>query len=177
MKTKFLLLTLFLVPFIAKGNDTLTLTNQAVFSGKIVKIENCIVTFKFQGDKYDVPAEDILFVKFADPTNKIYTDYLELVSSYQEGTCLKGQLDASNYHGKAGFHVAMGVLFGPFALIGAAVADPTPEKSTKTLMMSENKDLFNNAEYLACYRKKAKSQNVGNAALGWAAWIVLLLAL
>jgi len=176
MKTKMTLLII-LFPILLYGNDTLTLTNQAIFEGKVTKIKDCIVTFKHEGEKYHIPATDIYSIKFGNPQDKIYTDYLEFISNYQEGNCLKGQLDADNYHGKVGMHVALGVLFGPFAVIGAAVASPTPEKSTKTLMMSQNKDLFNNAEYLSCYKRKAKGQNVVNTTLGWAAWIVLLLVI
>jgi len=175
---KNLLLSIFLLfPIIAFGNDIVTLNNQAKFEGKVVKIRNCFVTFKFNGEKFNIPAQDIYSIEFANPKDKVYTSYLELLSTNEEGNCLKGQLDAENYHGKIGFHVVMGVLFGPFALIGAAIAHPTPEKSTKTLMMSQNKELFNNPEYLSCYSRKAKGRNVGHAALGWAAWIVFVLVI
>ena len=91
--------------------------------------------------------------------------------------CLSGRLDAENYHGKKGGHFVLGVLFGPFAMIGTALADPTPAKGKQTYMMSENKDQFNDPEYLSCYKKKAKGQLIGAEAAGWGAWILLLLVL
>jgi hypothetical protein len=88
--------------------------------------------------------------------------------------CLNGRLDAENYHGKKTGHFVMGALFGPFAIIGTALANPTPEKGKETYMLSKNKDQFNDPVYLSCYRKKAKSQLIGAEALGWAAWILLI---
>lgn len=93
------------------------------------------------------------------------------------GKCLKGRQDADMYHGKGGAHFALGALFGPFAIIGAALANPTPQKGNETLQLSENQDMFDNPEYLQCYKKKAKKKNVGTAALGWLSWIILLLAI
>jgi hypothetical protein len=89
--------------------------------------------------------------------------------------CLKGQLDAENYHGKKGTHFALGVLFGPFAMIGTAVSEPTPQRGKRTLIMSKNKDQFNDPIYLSCYKKKAKGQLIGMEALGWGAWLLLLI--
>jgi hypothetical protein len=91
--------------------------------------------------------------------------------------CLNGQLDAENYHGKKGTHFVLGVLFGPFAMIGTAVSEPKPQRSKQTLMMSNNKDQFNDPNYLSCYKKKAKGQLIGMEALGWGSWILLLLIL
>ena len=166
-----------LFPITLIGKDVLTLNNQASFEGKVIKIKDCIVTYKYAGDRYHIPAQDIYTIVFGNEDDKVYTEYLDFLGNFDQDACLKGTLDADNYHGKAGLHVALGVLFGPFAVIGAAVASPTPDKSTKTLMMSQNKEMFNNPEYLTCYKKKAKGQNVGNSALGWAAWVVFILVL
>lgn len=71
----------------------------------------------------------------------------------------------------------MGVLFGPFAVIGAALGKPTPYTGKDTVLMSTNKDSFTNPDYLSCYSKKARGQNVTNALLGWAAWIIFIAVL
>jgi hypothetical protein len=89
--------------------------------------------------------------------------------------CLSARLDAENFHGKKGGHFALGFFFGPFAMIGTALANPTPYKGKNTYMMSKNKDLFNDPEYLSCYKSKAKSQLLLTEGIGWAAWIVILL--
>ena len=87
--------------------------------------------------------------------------------------CLKGMIDAQQFHGKVGAHVLLGFLFGPFAVIGAALANPTPYKGGTTVMLSKNRELFNDPAYLNCYKKKAKGKNAGNAAIGWGMWIAL----
>lgn len=89
--------------------------------------------------------------------------------------CMLGTTDAKNYHGKVAGHVILGVLFGPFAALGAAIANPTPQKGAKTAYMSKNQDLFNDPAYVNCYKRKAKGKNVGNAFLGWGIWVGLVL--
>jgi hypothetical protein len=69
-------------------------------------------------------------------------------------------------------HVALGVLFGPFAVLGAAVSKPTPLKGKDTMALSQNKEMFSDSSYLNCYTKKARGQNVTNSLIGWGAWIL-----
>ena len=88
---------------------------------------------------------------------------------------MKGKLDAENYHGKKGGHFILGMAFGPFAMIGTALSNPTPEKGKRTYMMSENKANFNDLEYLSCYKKQAKRQLITMEGLGWATWILIVL--
>ncbi|MBN1597602.1 MAG: hypothetical protein JW894_04870 [Bacteroidales bacterium] len=89
--------------------------------------------------------------------------------------CIHGTNDADNLHGKGAAHFIYGVAFGPFALIGAAVSTPTPETGIRTTMMSPNKSLFNDPSYRTCYTQKARKKNIGNAALGWATWVLAVL--
>ena len=158
----------------AFAGDILTLNNDMVFEGKVTKIKNCEVIFKAGGNKYTVPATDIFSIEFEETQQKVYTDYLKMVGENPE-KCLKGRLDAENFHGKKGGHFILGVLFGPFAMIGTALANPTPEKGRRTYLYSKNKDQFSDLEYLSCYRKKARGQLIGMEALGWGAWILFVL--
>jgi len=175
MYKKSIILNLLLCSFlINQAADVITLNNQMIFSGKVKKIKDCEVKFKTEGEVYFIPAEDIYSVVFEDPKDRVFTAYQQLSDSEK---CLKGRSDADMYHGKAGMHVALGVLFGPFAIIGAAVANPTPEKGNDTYIMSKNSDSFSDPAYLSCYKKKAMGKNVGNTALGWAAWILFLLVI
>ena len=91
--------------------------------------------------------------------------------------CMKGESDAEVYHGKTGTHVLLGIAFGGFAVIGAAVSEPTPEKGNSTSIMSKNRELFQDPVYRNCYIKKARKRNVGNAALGWASWGLFLIVI
>ena len=158
------------------SSDILTLNNQMVFEGKVKKIKECTVVFKADGKKYRVPATDIFSIQFEDVRDPVYVDYIKL-AQLDTSKCMKGRFDAQYLHGKKGGHFFLGFLFGPFAIIGTAVADPTPYKSSQTLALSKNKDLFNDPEYLSCYRSKAKGQLIGMELAGWGASIVLFLLL
>lgn len=177
MKKKVLLFSLAIFTSLSLfAGDVLTLSNKMVFEGKVINIKDCDIVFKTDGDKYIIPSSDILSIQFENTDNKIYTDYLKQ-SENDPNKCLQGRLDAENYHGKKGGHFVLGVLFGPFAMIGTALSEPTPEKGKMTYMLSKNKEQFNDPEYLMCYKKKAKSQLIGSEALGWGAWILFLLVL
>lgn len=157
-----------------EGSDVLTMSNQMVFTGKIKKIKDCSVVFKTEGNKYVIPADDIYSLQFSDTNDKVYTNYLAL-SAGSENACLNGSLDAENYHGKNGAHFVYGILFGPFAILGTALSNPTPSSGKNTLTMSKNKDQMNDLEYLSCYQKKAKGKLIGMEALGLGATLLLLL--
>jgi hypothetical protein len=101
---------------------------------------------------------------------------MQLANDNQD-KCLNGKLDAEHYHGKRGGHFVLGVLFGPFAMIGTLVSSPTPERGKQTYLMSKNKDRISDPLYLSCYKKKAKGQLIGMEGLGWAAWVLLTLML
>jgi hypothetical protein len=175
MKKISVILFFLAVAMSATAGDILLLRNELAFEGKVKKIKSCVVVFQSGGKHFHVPAEDILALKFEDVDNPIYTDYLAL--SDNNSNCLSGDLDAESYHGKKGGQFALGVLFGPFALIGTALANPTPMTGAKTAMLSKNKELFSDLEYLSCYKKKAKGQLLGATAMGWASWILFLLIL
>jgi len=176
MKKTILTLTAIVFAISTFANDILTLNNEMVFEGKVQRIKDCAIVFKSEGKKYIVPASEIYSIEFENPEDKVYTNYLEMQAD-EENKCFNARLDAENYHGKKGGHFALGVLFGPFAMIGTALANPTPEKGKQTYMMSKNKDQFSDLEYLSCYKKKAKGQLIGMEALGWGAWVLLVLAL
>ena len=165
--------TLFAVASFA--GDILTLNNEMVFEGKVTKIKECAVVFKANGHRYLVPASEIFSLQFENSEDKVYTDYMQMEYG-DPNKCLNGRLDAENYQGKRGGHFVLGVLFGPFAMIGTALSNPTPDRGKQTYMMSRNKEQFSDPEYLSCYTKKAKGQLIGIEALGWGAWILFILA-
>ena len=138
------------------------------------KIKNCSVVFDpIGGSRCVIPADSIYSVQFENVEDEVYTSYMELSDMDK---CLKGQNDADMYHGKGGGNFCLGLLFGPFGVIGAALGKPAPMSGSKTGFMSQNKDLFQDPAYLSCYTKKARGKAVGNAALGWGAWVLLVIA-
>jgi hypothetical protein len=158
------------------AGDVLTLTNAMVFEGKVTRIKECTLVFKTEKGRFHVPAADVATVAFEDPSDRVYLQYLAEIQDNPQN-CLSGRLDAENFHGKKGGHFVLGVLFGPFAMIGTALASPSPEKGKNTYAFSKNQELFDDPMYLSCYRKKAKGQLIGMEALGWGSWILLLLVL
>jgi hypothetical protein len=153
--------------------DILTLNNEMVFEGKVTKIKNCEVYFKVERNTYIIPAAEIFSLQFENTKNKIYTNYLKITNN-DPNKCLNGSLDAKKYHGKKEVHFVLGVLFGPLAMVGTALANPTPEKGRNTYLMSENKGQFNDPSYLKCYKRKAKGQLITMEGLGWATWLLVL---
>jgi hypothetical protein len=158
------------------ANDVLTLNNNMIFEGKVNSIDGDEIVFIAESNTYTIPAADIYSIEFGDKTDEVYTEYLAQTED-SRNPCQSGKLDAEMYHGKKGGHFILGVLFGPFAMIGTALSNPTPERGRYTELRSRNKDMFNDPEYLSCYKKKAKGQLIGAEALGWGAWILLLLIL
>ncbi len=172
---KSLLITLAIIVAVSTfASDVLTLNNGKRFEVKVKRIKGCSVIVKANGRKFEVPATDIYSIQFENVKDKVYTGYLKMLDQDPD-LCLQGKLDAENYHGKRGTHFVLGVLFGPFAMIGTAIANPTPEKGRRTYILSKNKEYFDNTEYLSCYRKRAKLQLIGMEALGWGAWILFVL--
>ena len=166
MKIKLLLVILMFCTANLFAGDTLTLNNHKVFEGKIVKIKDRTVTFKSQNVKFEIPANQIHSLQFEDVDTRIYRRYLKLEDN-DPSNCLKGGSDADMLHGKNGKHFALGLIFGPFAVLGTALSYPTPEDGKETIARSKNQELFSDVEYLSCYKKKVKIKLVTNAAIGW----------
>ena len=176
MKKTCILLMLLLVGYTSTAKDILILKNQQKFEVKIKKIKDCAVVFKIGRDKYTIPADEIHAIEFENTQDKVYTDYLQRLST-TENLCLKARHDATNFHGKQVGHFFLGVLFGPFAIIGTALANPTPYSSSNTLLLSTNKDYFSSPEYLICYKKRAKGILITMEALGYFSYLMVYLML
>ena len=159
--------------FTAHSADVLTLTNGASFEGKLKQVNSCSVNFSFEGDTYTIPASDIESVLMEKMSRKMARRITSLAAD--GNNCYTGTMDGEN-HGKGGGHFAAGFFFGVFGIIGVAVTKRKPMNSGNLGMASQNKELWNDPEYLSCYNKKATSGAIGNAALGTLAWLLLLLS-
>jgi len=162
-------MSVMLTSFFSYSNtrDVLILNNGMIFSVEILKVKNCVVIAKSENKKYFVPADEIKYLHFADTTSKANKE-----RELDINTCLLGTQDADLYHGKGGGHFALGAFFGVFSLIGTLNANPDPYNGRYTGLRSKNKEYFNDPEYLACYRKKAKAKLLGAEALGWSAFLL-----
>ena len=175
MMNKLILLVLTLLFFSSvSGRDILTLTNNQRFEGEIRKIKSCVLTFEVKRQVYLIPGEYIYSIEFEDSSCKVLTDYLSIGNGKN---CFKGYQDAKGLHGKTGGAFALGVLFGPLAIIGTALCSPTPDRGRSTITLSQNQDLFGDPQYLECYKKTARRNLVASAALGWFVSIVLFIVI
>ncbi|MDA3867686.1 MAG: hypothetical protein PF489_13200 [Salinivirgaceae bacterium] len=158
------------------ANDIMTLNNEMKFKGEVKRVTDELVVFKAEGTRYKIPASEIFSLEFADTDSRVYRNYLGMAND-EVSASVAGKLDAKAFHGKKAGHFILGFLFGPFAMLGTAASNPTPQRGKKTVGLSENKKMFNNSEYLKAYRKSAKGSLIGAEALGWGAWILLILML
>jgi hypothetical protein len=154
--------------------DIIILRNAQTYEGKVTKIRNCQVTFSAGGDRYHIPAADIHSIKFASQDDRVYRRYLNELE-VDPSKCVNGRLDAAQYHGKKSSHIALGFLFGPLAMVGTAMADPTPDKGKLTTQRSENSEMFSDPDYLNCYRKRAKGKLIGAESIGFGISLLMIL--
>ena len=89
-------------------------------------------------------------LELGDPTSEFYD---VLLNMSMQNSCSEGWNDAQRYHNDVGWLLG-GAIFGPIALLFAAVSSPSPDYQVSS------------AEYLRCYTKKARSMNLGAAFLG-----------
>jgi hypothetical protein len=80
--------------------------------------------------------------------------------------CSRARSDAENFHGKKTGYFIGGMLLGPLAILNAAVIKHRPSQGERTRVMSENKDLFEDPTYQACYNRRAKWILVKQASYG-----------
>ncbi len=173
----FLLLFFFLISTSAFANDILGLKSGKFYSGKVKAIDYCLIEFKVETGTFLIPMKDVEYIQFKNRKNKKYKKYVEILENESSivqtsENCIKGTLDAEKFHGKKGKHILFGILFGGFATLGSALfGSPSVEKDPDTLLYSENRELFNDFDYLRCYKKKAKSSNTMNTLIGWGIWL------
>jgi len=194
------LLVLFLSITSTFAQDIIILKNGNDIQAIVQEIGEDYVKYKkydnVNGPNYTLKKTEIFMIRYANGSKDVFADNTgsvvsvasipvttqqsveskeETQSGDPQNACYQGRMDAENYHGKGGAHFALGVLFGPFAMIGTAVSNPTPERGMNTYVMSKNKELFSDPTYINCYKKKAKGRLIGMEGAGWASWILLLL--
>lgn len=177
---RLLVLTFILISLVFSNlhaGDVLILPNGNQYEGKVVKLKGCDVIFKSNGTRYAIPAAGIHSIHFEDENNEILIDYLKLSSDEGINKCMEGTRDAEMLHGKKGAHVALGFCFGGFAMIGTALSDCGPMKGSETMLLSKNKPLFTDYEYIQCYKKEARKNLLIMEAVGWGAGILIYLVL
>jgi hypothetical protein len=200
MKNLFLFSVFVLLSQLSFSQDIIYKKDGTEIQAKIIEITTETIKYKnysqLEGPTRNILISDVFMLIYEDGSREVFKSNSETKTNVEtenpileneiEETepelnstekCFRGQNDADMYHGKKGSHVALGVAFGGFAVLGAALAEPTPEKGLSTPMMSENKELFMDQSYRSCYIKEARKNNVSSAAIGWGSWILILLAI
>lgn len=172
-KSLFILLVCLIALPGLKATDFVVLKDGHGFSGEIRSIKNCTVKLQWNNDKLYIPLEEVEYIEFDDPTEKAALDFMAMP---EDNNCILGMKDAEMYHGKYGGHVVLGFLFGPFAMVGTAIAQPFPYRGKHTMALSKNRELFDNPDYALCYKRKAKGRLIGAEAIGWGSFILLIIA-
>jgi len=185
------------------AQDIITLRNGNEIQAFVQNISEIEVKYKRSdnpnGPNYTLKKSDIFMIRYANGSRDVFTDKIsthavettsapvvvqpsvqsmtEWVNEGYQDACFQGSSDAKEYHGKIGAHIALGFLFGPLAIIGTAVSNPTPEKGKDiySYALLENDELFSNPTYRKCYRKQAKRQLIGWECLGCAFWCLFAL--
>ena len=108
--------------------------------------------------------------------NPVYPDSVPQITMQDDAnTCKMGTKDAEYFHGKVLDHYIYGAAFGLLSIAGTAISNPTPEKGQHTMQKSQYTQYMNDPEYLKCYKKQAKKQNINNELKGWSVWLVIFL--
>jgi hypothetical protein len=154
------------------GNDVVVLKDGHLFRGDVEHVYNCAIRFAVGDAAYEIPAQDIAEVYFGNPESRAARRMTEVIADAD--ACFTGKTDAE-HHGHGVGHFATGFLFGPFGVIGCAVAKRTPYKSNSPELITVNQSMWSDPAYLACYNKGARSKAVTTSALGWATWILILI--
>jgi len=126
-------------------------------------------TFNLDAQSYSINNEPILLLK---APYKIQKSVYVKKDNFK---CEKGKDDARKYDEGKRKHKNLGRMFGPFAVIGAALGKPTPFKSKNTMLKSDNKDMFNDPIYLECYQKEARKANIKASLKGLVFFILAII--
>ena len=171
---KIILLLVFAISTTAFG-DIVTIEGRS-YSVEILKVKKSKVVFTMDGDRYNVPIKNVETI-FFDENGSNYEENTEALLKLiaEENSCVTGTMDAQG-RGKTVINVLGGAFFGPFALIVVGLNDFHPSKDYANVAAKGHTDLMDDVQYIQCYRQKAKTKALTEAAGGWAMWILLILA-
>lgn len=128
-------------------------------------------------------SEKWLYYKHEGSFYKLSTTYVDTFYTEEESftqlpayrKCELAESDAVNFHGKQWFYSALGfVTLGTAGLV-VAVIKPKPKHGKLTNKLSDSKVLFDDPDYLTCYSKKARNQNLFNTLKGASLWMLVVI--
>jgi len=165
MKKIKLLIILFLASFQIQAmsnekNDAILLSNGNIISGHIVKFGKNFFKIKTSNDLLKITNNDVVMVSVGQDM----TDFEKLSL---------GELDGKRYAKRKGGNIVLGFFTG---LIGTGIVYLTSSQyPSLEAMNGPNKAIIDDPVYLRGYEKGAKSKSGGNALIGTAAWVALLI--
>jgi hypothetical protein len=168
----FLLLLFCAFSFNALASDVITLTNGQSFEGTITKVNNCSLNFSIDDNVYTIPASDIVYAEFEKISKRRANKITHMLGN--EDNCFAGTTDGAMHGHKAGQFCA-GFFGGLIGFVIVAVVDRTPTKSKNIMLISENREMWNDLTYLTCYQQQSKKEAIKAAGAGFGAWVLLVL--
>lgn len=174
MKQFFLLLLSVCLSFAAQA-DFIQLTNGDLFEGKVLKVYEGELLFKTEAGTYFIPQQDLQCVNLDHRSKRKEKALDDMFATPAEDTCSRGSV-AGGMHGH-GFGQFCAGFFGSLIGVGIVmIVDKTPSKSKNLLMVADDRDVWTDPSYLACYDKAAKKKALTNSGLGMLTYVVLYLA-
>ena len=145
----------------ANNKDRIVKLNGDVISGEIIKIGN---------NHFKIITNDSKVVRISN-------DDIGIVSFAQELSDFEkmklGELDGKRYAKRKGGNIALGFFTG---LIGTGIVYLTSSQyPAYEAMNGSNKAIIGDPAYIEGYEKGARAKSGGNALIGTAAWVLLLL--
>jgi hypothetical protein len=168
----FLLVLFSVFSFNALASDIVTLTNGKSFQGTITKVNNCSLNFAMDDNVYTIPASDIVYAEFEKISKRRANKITAMLAN--EDNCFAGTTDGA-MHGHKGGQFCAGFFGGLIGFVIVAVVDRSPTKSGNIMLISENREIWNDSSYLMCYQKQSKKEAIKAAGTGFGAWVLLVL--
>lgn len=178
--------------------DIILLKNLDEIKAKVIKIGQDEIEYKKcdnrTGPTYTIKKSEVFYIKYPNGTKEIINPNANTSSnnpvsqnttkdnsasnsnSSSASNFEKGKTDAQLFHKKIFGHIVLGLFLGIIGLICAALSSPSPYKDSQCAMLSQNKNLFNDPDYLRGYKRQARTQNVIYTGIGWLIWLILLIA-
>ncbi len=146
--------------------DWVLLKSGYAFRGDVIKFKHCELIMKVEGQRLVIPADSIYYLEFQNPLDNVAVN----MQKFELNNCVKGKFDAP-LHGRGFGNGCLGFFFGVFGVIGTALGNAKPIRGMRA-RLSKNQDLFNDPEYMKCYRRRQRGRAVGASLTGWALFII-----
>lgn len=175
------------------GQDIITLLTAEEIKAKVIEVTPDLIKYNLFGTDaplYSIHRSTVFSIKYSDGRIELITKPVIIKQVTEDTTqeepdveavivkpkvdyCYQGELDAYNYHRRGFGNFALGFFFPILGSIGVAASEPAPPPPN----VPTNSEVRANQDYMDCYARSAKKQNINNAVTGALISIALTLTL